>query len=257
MSAILKALKKLEDQTTDGFAAARSGAQMPPERVPGRTVRKTPWYGPGFWTVVMAALGLLAAGGVWIYKTLPLKSEPVVSRYSELKPGEGPERAAQPARTPHQRLPEPKDDPALLAPPRNDFAVLAQARSPIQKMSSRPPLPDSTPQTRAESDAPSAVTLSKDLPVPNDDPSPSPSMRQRPADNPEPKSVAAPVLKDSPYRIQAIAWAEDPLRRIVVIDGNILHEGETVNDCFIQNIHPDAIEIRRGGKLWTIEFRIN
>ena len=82
-------------------------------------------------------------------------------------------------------------------------------------------------------------------------------MTYRSADNPVPQSADPPVLKNSPYRIQAIAWAEDPLRRIVVIDGNILHEGETVHGGFIQNIHPDAIEIRQGGKLWTIEFRIN
>ena len=84
-----------------------------------------------------------------------------------------------------------------------------------------------------------------------------PSMPHRSADNPVPNSAAPPVLKNSPYRIQAIAWAEDPLRRIVVIDGNILHEGETVHGGIIQNIHPDAIEIRCEGKLWTIEFGIN
>lgn len=82
-------------------------------------------------------------------------------------------------------------------------------------------------------------------------------MPRRSADSPAPKRAAPPVLKDSSLRIQAIAWAEDPLRRIVVIDGNILHEGETMNDCYIQTIYPGAIEIQREGKLWTIEFRIN
>ncbi|MDD2315972.1 MAG: hypothetical protein RBR01_04290 [Desulfobacterales bacterium] len=255
MSAILKALKKLEDQTTDGFAAARSGAQMTPERVPWHAVRKAPWNGPGFRAVVIAAFGLLAAGGIWIYKTLPVKPEPVVSPYSELQSGEGLERAAQPARTPQRRLPGPEDDPAPRVPSQNDFTVLAQARSPIQKIPSKPFLSNSKPQVRPGLNAPAAVQTAQDAPVVHDD-SP-PSMPNRSADNSAPTSSAPAVLKNPPYRIQAIAWAEDPLRRIVVIDGNILHEGETVNDCFIQNIHPDAIEIRQGGKLWTIEFRIN
>ncbi len=254
MSAILKALKKLEDQTTDGFAAARSGAQMPQERLPGHAVRKTSWHRPGFWAVVMASLGFLAAGGVWIHKTLPVNSP---FQDSESKSEEGFRSAAQPIRTPHQGVPKPKDVPVKPAPPQSGANVPKHAKPPIQNVSPASPFPDSKPQVKPKLNAPPAVQTSQDTPVVHDDPPPPPSMPHRSADNSVPKSAAPPLLKDSSLRIQAIAWAEDPLRRIVVIDGNILHEGETVNDCFIQNIHPDAIEIRRGGKLWTIEFRIN
>ncbi len=252
MSAILKALKKLEDQTTDGFAAARSGAQMTPERIPEHVARKRAWYRAGFWTFVIAALGFMAAGGVWIYKTLPVKS---AFQDSESKSEEGFRSEAQPVRAPHQGLPKPKDVPAKTAPPQRGANIPKHAKLPIQNVSSAPPLQNSKPQVRPDLNAPPAVQTSQDAPVVRDDSSF--STPHESAYNPPSKSAAPPVLKDSSLRIQAIAWAEDPLRRIVVINGRILHEGETADDCYIQTIHPEAIEVRQGERLWTIEFRIN
>ena len=227
---------------------------MPPEIVPGHVVRKTAWHRPGFWAVVMAILGFLAAGGVWMHKTLPVKS---AVQDSESKSEEDFRSAAQPVRTPHQRPPKPKDVPAKPAPPQSGENVPKHANLPIQNVSPAPPLPDSKPQVRPKLNVPSVVQTPQDAPVVHDDPPPPPSMPQRSVDNPAPKSAAPPVWKDSSLRIQAIAWAEDPLRRIVVINGRILHEGETADDCYIQTIHPEAIEIRQGERLWTVEFRIN
>jgi type II secretion system (T2SS) protein B len=55
-----------------------------------------------------------------------------------------------------------------------------------------------------------------------------------------------PMFNDPSIILQAIAWAQDPKSRIVVINGQILREGESVDGIIIDGIKEDAVIVRKG-----------
>jgi len=64
-----------------------------------------------------------------------------------------------------------------------------------------------------------------------------------------------PMLNDPSITLQAIAWAEDPKNRIVVINGQILREGESLDGLIIDGIKKDMVIIRKGIESKTLIFR--
>ena len=64
-----------------------------------------------------------------------------------------------------------------------------------------------------------------------------------------------PMLNDPSITLQAIAWAEDPKNRIAVINGQILREGESVEDLIIEDIKKDMVIVRKGIESKALIFR--
>ena len=64
-----------------------------------------------------------------------------------------------------------------------------------------------------------------------------------------------PMLNDPSITLQAIAWAEDPKNRIVVINSQILREGESVEDLIIEDIKKDMVIVRKGIESKALIFR--
>jgi len=58
-------------------------------------------------------------------------------------------------------------------------------------------------------------------------------------------------------KIEAIAWAEDSARRIAVINGRIVREGDVVKGIYIHKIGLSDIIFRKERNLWKIVFRID
>ena len=106
-------------------------------------------------------------------------------------------------------------------------------------------------------------------------PKPSTSMRTKPAGKAmarsdsalvEPAAAAAekssaepakPVydrVQDSKLKLQALAWSADDARRMAVINGRIVHEGESVEGYQVMQIREEDVVLSEGGKAWRLEF---
>lgn len=63
-------------------------------------------------------------------------------------------------------------------------------------------------------------------------------------------------LEESKLQLQAIAWSEDAARRIAVINGHVVREGESVEGFSVTQIRQDDIIVNDGTESWQVEFRL-
>jgi len=61
-------------------------------------------------------------------------------------------------------------------------------------------------------------------------------------------------LSDSKLKLQALAWSADAAQRMVVINGRIVREGESVDGYQITQIREEDVLINDGRKSWRLEF---
>ena len=61
-------------------------------------------------------------------------------------------------------------------------------------------------------------------------------------------------IRDDKLKLQALAWADDAARRLAVINGRIVHEGESVDGYQILKIREEDVILNRDGKSWSLEF---
>lgn len=63
--------------------------------------------------------------------------------------------------------------------------------------------------------------------------------------------------QDTGLKLQAIAWAYDPEKRLTVINGKIIHEGEYIDDAAVVQIDKNQIVFKKKGETWRQMFRTN
>jgi hypothetical protein len=63
-------------------------------------------------------------------------------------------------------------------------------------------------------------------------------------------------LDDSKLKVMAIAWHGDATRRIAVINGHIVKEGESVDGYTITRIRKDDVIVNDGSRSWRVEFAL-
>jgi len=61
-------------------------------------------------------------------------------------------------------------------------------------------------------------------------------------------------LNDSQIKLQALAWSGDAARRIAVINGRIVREGESMDGYQIDRIRPEDVIVSDGKQSWSLEF---
>ena len=61
-------------------------------------------------------------------------------------------------------------------------------------------------------------------------------------------------ITDSKLKLQALAWSDDAVRRMAVINGRIVHEGESVDGYQVVKIREEDVILNQGGKSWRLEF---
>jgi hypothetical protein len=69
--------------------------------------------------------------------------------------------------------------------------------------------------------------------------------------------VSAPeieTMKDSRLKLQAISWSKNPERRIAVINGHIVHEGDPVEEFSVLQINADNVTVASGDNQWKLIF---
>ena len=61
-------------------------------------------------------------------------------------------------------------------------------------------------------------------------------------------------LNDSKIKLQALAWSSDAARRMVVINGRIVREGESMDGYQINQIRQEDVVVSDGRQSWSLEF---
>jgi hypothetical protein len=253
LSSILKALKKIEtsgvSEDTRGYAVPYKAQATLPSR------RATKWYARRSALLVLTAV-LLAAGA---------------AAYFGWSSSKAPSSAAGIAREVRSPLPASQTSPAPLNAPRT-----------TSPDSAAPPIPSAR---SAEKNAGSASAGAQARAVPSVQ-APPPSSRIRPRDSggmgaPEirppaaqrsassPSPAGAPRspssrsaadsldrLEESKLRVMAIAWFDDPARRLAVVNGHIVREGESVEGYSVTQIRKDDIIVNDGSRAWRVELNL-
>ena len=253
MSSILKALKKIEtsgvSEDTRGYAVPYEAQAMLPSR------RAAKWYARRSTLYVLTAV-LLAAGAAAYYGWSRSKT---------------PSQAVGVAREVRSPLPATQTPPAPLTAPRTAGPDPATS-----------PTPSARSSEKAAGSAPADAQAKAVPPVQ----APPPSSRIRPRDSgglgaPETRppvgqrsasiadragtSRAAPSrsaadsldrLEESKLRVMAIAWADDPARRLAVVNGHIVREGESVEGYSVTQIRKDDIIVNDGSRSWRVELNL-
>jgi hypothetical protein len=63
-------------------------------------------------------------------------------------------------------------------------------------------------------------------------------------------------LEESKLRVMAIAWAGDAARRLAVVNGHIVREGESVDGYSVTQIRKDDIIVNDGSRSWRVELNL-
>jgi type II secretory pathway component PulC len=61
-------------------------------------------------------------------------------------------------------------------------------------------------------------------------------------------------LTDAKIKLQALAWSSDATRRMAVINGRIVREGESMDGYQINQIRQDDVVVSDGRQSWRLEF---
>jgi MSHA biogenesis protein MshK len=72
--------------------------------------------------------------------------------------------------------------------------------------------------------------------------------------SPAPAKAAYDRVEDSKLKLQALAWSADDTRRMAVINGRIVREGESVDGYQVIQIREEDVVVNDGGKSWRLEF---
>ena len=84
----------------------------------------------------------------------------------------------------------------------------------------------------------------------------------RPAAAAPVRKSASPVkrsykrLDDPKIKLQAIAWSNDASKRIAVINGHVVREGESVEGFLIDQIRQEDVVVNDGSTSWQLEFSL-
>jgi hypothetical protein len=249
LSSILKALKKIEESAPlEEFlnpAQALNPRTVFGQRHRGRWLTSKTIY-MGLAAVVVLAAGILIRG--WMSgEADPRGGKPVTAAADSAPAGADVFRAklpdgktAIPSPPVAAPAPIPGDAPEATAAQR--LAPPAQAAKPAARV-----LPKETPQAPS-AERPSALTQRAAPARETLPPNRSPAART-PEDN-------LSRLDDSKLKVMAIAWHGDATRRIAVINGHIVKEGESVDGYTITRIRKDDVIVNDGSRSWRVEFAL-
>jgi hypothetical protein len=79
------------------------------------------------------------------------------------------------------------------------------------------------------------------------------------ANRPSPSRPAEDALSrldDSKLKVMAIAWSDDPQRRLAVLNGHIVKEGESVEGYSVTQIRKDDVIVNDGSQSWRVELNL-
>lgn len=158
--------------------------------------------------------------------------------------------------------------PAMIATKKEPIPPnAAKAPAPIVRIKKKVPPPKNTSREIAEeSEIPSPVVpLKKSPPAPlQETPEERPLLSandQPPPQKPTPKKseVALPTatFQNTGLRLQALVWSEKPEDRFAVINNRILHENDRIEKATMIKIHTDFVVIELEGTRWRLKHNLH
>jgi hypothetical protein len=261
LSSILKALKKIEESVPPeeplNLAQALNPRTVFGQRHRGRWLTSKIIY-VGLAAVFVLAAGILIQG--WMSgEAGPRNGKPVTAAADSAPAG----TAAFRGKLPDRKTAAPS--PPVAAPPPSGQAASVEAPAPIPADAPEATA-DQKPAPPAWAAKPAARTLPKEAPHAPSAERPSASAqraapaREAPPPN-RPPATRTPEdalsrLDDSKLKVMAIAWHGVATRRIAVINGHIVKEGETVDGYTITRIRKDDVIVNDGSRSWRVEFAL-
>jgi hypothetical protein len=259
LSSILKALKKIESSAPPEESLNRAQVFNPRavfgQRQRGRRLAsKTIWIGLA--AVVVLAAGIFFQG--WMSEsTGPRGGKPLTAAADNAPAG---------TNAFHAKLPDVKaasPSPPVAAQPLPGQAASVVAPAPLPAAAPEAPAARKSAPPAAK---PAARPLPKDkLPAPATE---RPSTLAQKAASPRktaplgrPPAARTPednlsLLDNFKLKVMAIAWYPDATRRIAVINGHIVKEGESVDGYTITQIRKDDVIVNDGSRSWRVEFTL-
>ena len=242
MSSILKALKKIETETSPFAGFQLNETQIDPRKVITtrvkrvRLVRKISSF-------LCIALMMAACGWVWVryypwmrvnlFSRKPLEIAPTPLKFDNTNP-----------KKPIVPPPEAKPTPPAVAGVTKTENLINRVSKPEQAIT--------TPKGRLPK---SNFTIAKAAPKKIAAPAlTEPQKEHRSAADEKPAVIQS--RDDSKFRLQAIAWSAKTHQRMAVINGRILREGESLDGFLVAHIRKDEVILNDGGTSWRIEFRL-
>lgn len=151
---------------------------------------------------------------------------------------------------------KPSEVPATLqSAPAKPAASAALEKAPLQtaakpNLNQAPPSDETLPEP---SPAKAAVTppvspTQPDSAVAKVSPAPAPMPAQEAKVSEKEQAAKIPLLKDPKIALQALAWSEFPEKRMAVINGLVLRQGDQVGQYTVGRIEQDQVVLVKGGK---------
>jgi hypothetical protein len=245
LSSILKALKRVEESghAEEPLNHPALTRQAPPGR---RSWRPGRWFagrGRAGLIVSVIALAALAAGYYW--RSAGSSPPAVVETAKEVRaqlPSPPPAAAPQTAPTPDRRS---QSRPSPAPPPPQ---ALESASAPVQA-------PPPTSRVRPRETAAGPPAEPRPAPARSVPPAPARPETARPS-TPRPAEDSLSRIEDSKLKVMAIAWAVEPSRRLAVVNGHIVKEGESVEGFSVTQIRKDDIVVNDGSRSWRVELNL-
>ncbi len=263
MSSILRALKKLESDPRRLPENTPLDSKFGP--LPDAGPQKKP-AGPLIMViggVIICVLVVLAGWWMFSEKNRPLPAPP--QKFSGQSPAPS---AAVPAKQPDLATRQPSA--AAIETPKPAADTVANPKPAVQ-----PPVESAPPKTAAAASpasAPGESSAAADKAVFDSTPEPAVPEPEAAATAPaeptvpvlaepqaiSPKAPAAEIsaLNDPDMKLQAITWSKEPQKRLVILNNQILRQGETVSGYRIDRINQDDVVLSKGGGKWQLMFRI-
>lgn len=223
MSSILRALKKLEDETARQNDFPRWPNTKDKIRAVNKPVKRA-WLSSKSFLILSAAVIIVFSGWLLLYERPYIIKSPS----PEIVPSSPKEKGEQ------------MDTVSLFETKgRNTKPVIETTSDLLQKKPNRP------------------EALSQDTSILKDraDAYKSANKEPKPAALKQPDTIKH--VLDSKLELQAIAWSIDPNERIAVINGQIVREGESIEGFSVVRISSESVIVERGAKEWELIFRLN
>jgi len=280
LSSILRALKKIEEDTQPSQTYSSLPNLAVSKQVLNSNTRKRRRLRRLLYLLLI--LLLTAVGTIILFD----QRRPIFTKINALVSSETPQDRdgsnSDQANVYRAKVPTPSAKPAqkpptLTRPPKKRLEKTVSGSANTQDQASAEPggrrLVDAKqpPQTTPDTPRPKVALNSKVIkPQANVSAPPATPPLVRPGSQKDDRSVAASTLAepssqtrprvtydridDSKLKLQALAWSDDAARRMAVINGSIVHEGESVDGYQVVNIREEDVIVTEGGKSWRLEF---
>ena len=238
MSSILKALKKLENEVPEKTDVRIGPHQFYAKRAIQKRVKSNFFFNK-YVFVVVTFITLIIGGGLALTIKPWIKKPATVAKPAS-KALNRSEKTAHP--------PALKQKDALSGQDKETYELSGKQKSEPLGMSENEPneFVGVSEENRFDEQP-----LQKYMPAGENEKAP-----EQESDDDRFASIPTRPASESLLEVQAIAWSKHSKKRIAVINGHIVHEGESVESVTVKHIGKGTVVFQQGGEAWRQVFRI-